>query len=154
MGLSSSPGPPPSHSVGDVLLADAWNIGFEPTSLRIDAIRTYRFTLSGESGSYLTKAIKIERVCPRICPTRVQLFGGRVIDGRSEQRRSLGSGTRNEGAAGVLGVGRPLERHATTVPDTFSQVDEEADAVRRTIESSQRPSPTKEELLARAMQKG
>lgn len=34
------------------------------------------------------------------------------------------------------------------------QCDEEADAVRRQIEASQRPGPTKEELLARARAKG
>ena len=38
--------------------------------------------------------------------------------------------------------------------DYLRQCDEQAGAVRRKIEASQRPGPSKEELLARAREKG
>jgi uncharacterized protein (DUF433 family) len=44
--------------------------------------------------------------------------------------------------------------HPAEMDEYLRKCDEEADAVRRTIESSQRPSPTKEELLARASASG
>lgn len=44
--------------------------------------------------------------------------------------------------------------HPAEVDEYLRKCDEEADAVRRKIESSQRPGPSKEELLARASAKG
>jgi hypothetical protein len=44
--------------------------------------------------------------------------------------------------------------HPTEIDEYLHKCDEEADAVRREIESSQRPGPSKEELLARATSKG
>ena len=44
--------------------------------------------------------------------------------------------------------------HRTEVDEYLRQCDEEAEALRRKIEASQRPGPTKEELLARAQQQG
>jgi hypothetical protein len=44
--------------------------------------------------------------------------------------------------------------HRADVDVYLRQCDEKAEAVRRKIESSQRPGPTKEELLARARANG
>ena len=44
--------------------------------------------------------------------------------------------------------------HRAEVDEYLRQGDEQADAVRRQIEASQRPGPTREELLARARAKG
>jgi uncharacterized protein (DUF433 family) len=44
--------------------------------------------------------------------------------------------------------------HRADVDEYLRQCDEKAEAVRRKIESSERPGPTKEELLARARAKG
>jgi uncharacterized protein (DUF433 family) len=44
--------------------------------------------------------------------------------------------------------------HRAEVDDYLRQCDEQAEAIRRQIEASQRPGPTKEELLARAQAKG
>jgi uncharacterized protein (DUF433 family) len=44
--------------------------------------------------------------------------------------------------------------HPAEVDEYLRQCDEEADAIRRRIEASQRPRPTKEELRARARAKG
>jgi uncharacterized protein (DUF433 family) len=44
--------------------------------------------------------------------------------------------------------------HRAEVDEYLHQCDEQAEAVRRKIQASQRPGPTKEELLARARAKG
>jgi uncharacterized protein (DUF433 family) len=44
--------------------------------------------------------------------------------------------------------------HRAEVDEYLRRCDEQAEAVRRKIEASQRPGPTKEELLARARAKG
>src|SRR5271166_802461 len=44
--------------------------------------------------------------------------------------------------------------HRDEVDEYLRQCDEKAEALRRKIEASQRPGPTKEELLARARAKG
>ena len=44
--------------------------------------------------------------------------------------------------------------HRAEVDEYLGQCDEKAEALRRKIEASQRPGPTKEELLARAKAKG
>lgn len=44
--------------------------------------------------------------------------------------------------------------HREDVEDYLRQCDEQAEAIRRQIDASQRPGPTKEELLARAQAKG
>jgi uncharacterized protein (DUF433 family) len=44
--------------------------------------------------------------------------------------------------------------HRAEVDEYLRQCDETAEALRRKIEASQRPGPTKEELLARARAKG
>src|SRR4051794_24071408 len=44
--------------------------------------------------------------------------------------------------------------HREDVDESLRVCDEQAEAIRRKIEASQRPGPSKEELLARAMAKG
>ncbi len=44
--------------------------------------------------------------------------------------------------------------HQTEVDEYLHECDEKAEALRRKIEASQRPGPTKEELFARARAKG
>lgn len=44
--------------------------------------------------------------------------------------------------------------HSAEIDEYLRKCDQEADAVRHTIESSQRPGPSKEELLDRARAKG
>jgi len=44
--------------------------------------------------------------------------------------------------------------HPAEIDDYLRKCDEEAETLRRRIEASQRPGPTKEELLARAKAKG
>jgi uncharacterized protein (DUF433 family) len=44
--------------------------------------------------------------------------------------------------------------HRAEVDEYLRQCDEEAEAIRRTIEAAQRPGPDKEELLARAKAQG
>ncbi len=54
----------------------------------------------------------------------------------------------------VLAVLAYYHAYSAEINDYLRQCDEEADALRRKIEASQPPPPSKEELLARARAKG